>query len=105
MTECPHAASGLSHSGCSGPHGVLPLVHYLQARKSLQGKGMGAGQRGVTPPASRDLPRVSSVSSEDRLSDHRLFRDITVSDLWGPAGWSLREVQATILWWSQRLGL
>lgn len=39
------------------------------------------------------LPKTDSL-------DHKLFRDITVSDLWGPAGWSLRgRVQATILWW------
>lgn len=90
-----------------------PLRHQSLAPGALpsswrdpSGLGAGGWAKGGQLHQLARLCQVSRASSEDKLSDHMLFRDITVSDLWGPAGWSLGgQYRPPILWWSQSLGL
>ena len=85
----------------------LPWCVTSELENFCRAQGWGLdGREWVSPLAFRDPPTLPRASSQDRLCDPMLFRDITVSDLWGPVGWSPRgRVQAMILWWSQRLGL
>lgn len=104
-TEGPHS-SGDSPTQASRAPEYGPRRATFKLERSFRTRGWGLGERGATPPACKALPTVSRASSEDKLSDHMLFRDITVGDLWGPAGWSPGgRYRPPILWWSQSLGL
>lgn len=89
MAGCP-PLRGLA---CSAP---APDLH--PADPSRAGPGAGAVQTAVDGGGRQGPVNSFQCFSEDGLPDHMLFHDVTVGNLRGPAGWSLRgRVQATIL--------
>lgn len=93
MAERPALSVGSPTPATQAWTECFPQCTASKLQKFSRASIWGLGGRGMGPQFPALLPKTDFL-------DHKLFRDITVSDLWGPAGWSLRgRVQAAILWW------